>query len=79
MKWTPTLEQGIHPQHEASFTAPTLVVCGREDLPSFIEATNLLSKEIEKAKMLWLEPACYASILEQPASFMTALLPFLNR
>jgi 3-oxoadipate enol-lactonase len=62
-----------------SIAAPTLVVCGREDLPSFIEAAHLLSREIGKAELLWLEPARHASILEQPKDFMSALLPFLNR
>jgi 3-oxoadipate enol-lactonase len=62
-----------------SIAAPTLVVCGREDLPSFIEAADLLSRKIEKAELLWLEPARHASILEQPGDFMSALLSFLNR
>jgi 3-oxoadipate enol-lactonase len=62
-----------------SIAAPTLVVCGREDLPSFIDAAHLLSREIGKAELLWLEPARHASILERPQDFMTALLPFLNR
>src|ERR1700722_16087122 len=62
-----------------SIAAPTLVVCGREDLPSFIEAAHLLSREIEKAELLWLDPARHASILEQPEDFISALLPFLNR
>jgi 3-oxoadipate enol-lactonase len=62
-----------------SIAAPTLVVCGREDLPSFIEAADLLSRKIRKAELLWLEPARHASILEQPGDFMSALLPFLNR
>jgi len=62
-----------------SIAAPTLVVCGREDLPSFIDAAHLLSREIGKAELLWLEPARHASILEQPQDFLAALLPFLNR
>lgn len=62
-----------------SIGAPTLVVCGREDLPSFIDAADLLSREIGKAELLWLEPARHASILERPQDFMAALLPFLNR
>jgi 3-oxoadipate enol-lactonase len=62
-----------------SIAAPTLVVCGREDLPSFIDAAHLLSREINKAELFWLEPARHASILERPQDFMAALLPFLNR
>jgi 3-oxoadipate enol-lactonase len=62
-----------------SIAAPTLVVCGREDLPSFIDAAHLLSREIGKAELLWLEPARHASILERPQDFMAAVLPFLNR
>jgi 3-oxoadipate enol-lactonase len=62
-----------------SIAAPTLVVCGREDLPSFIDAAHLLSREIRKAELLWLEPARHASILERPHDFMAALLPFLKR
>jgi 3-oxoadipate enol-lactonase len=62
-----------------SIAAPTLVVCGREDLPSFIEAAQLLSRQIRDAELLWLAPARHASILERPQDFMAALLPFLNR
>jgi 3-oxoadipate enol-lactonase len=57
--------------------APTLVVCGRQDIPSFIDAAFQLKKEIMAADLVWLEPARHASILEQPEAYRAALMRFL--
>lgn len=57
--------------------APTLVVCGRQDVPSFIDAAFELKREIRNAELAWLEPARHASILEQPDAFRMALMRFL--
>jgi 3-oxoadipate enol-lactonase len=60
-----------------SIAAPTLVVCGRQDVPSFIDAALQLKKELRAADLAWLEPARHASILEQPEAFRAALMRFL--
>ncbi len=57
--------------------APTLMVCGRQDVPSFIDAAFELKREIKNAELAWLEPARHASILEQPGAFRMALKRFL--
>jgi 3-oxoadipate enol-lactonase len=57
--------------------APTLVVCGRQDVPSFIGAAFELKREIKNAELAWLEPARHASILEQPGAFRMVLERFL--
>lgn len=62
-----------------SIKAPTMIVCGREDLPSFIDAANQLHTEIADSELLWLEPGRHASILEQPIAFRNALTAFLSK
>ena len=50
-------------------TAPTMVVCGTEDIPEFIEAAKWLHAQIAGSKLQWLSPARHCSILEQPKAF----------
>jgi len=57
--------------------APTLVVCGRQDVPSFIDAAFQLEEELANAELAWLEPARHASILEQPEAFQARITRFL--
>jgi 3-oxoadipate enol-lactonase len=57
--------------------APTLIVCGDDDLPSFIEAAHKIHAEIKNSEMLWLAPARHASILEHPKAFAKGLAAFL--
>jgi 3-oxoadipate enol-lactonase len=58
-------------------TAPTLIVCGRQDLPSFIDAAEEMRAAIKGAELLWLAPARHAAILEQPVAFQEAARAFL--
>jgi 3-oxoadipate enol-lactonase len=58
--------------------APTLVVCGDQDLPSFLDAARWLAETIPGARLEWLAPAKHASMLEQPEKFSAALLNFLT-
>jgi len=58
--------------------APTLVVCGEQDIPSFLDAARWLGAEIAGAKLSWLSPARHASVLEQPEAFLRLLSEFLN-
>ena len=59
-------------------TAPTMVVCGTEDIPEFIEAANWLHGSISGSRLEWLSPARHASILEQPESFIALCREFLT-
>jgi len=57
--------------------APTLVVCGEQDIPSFLDAARWLAREIAGAKLSWLSPARHASVLEQPEAFLRLIAEFL--
>ncbi len=57
--------------------APTLVVCGEQDIPSFLDAARWLNANIRGAHLAWLAPARHASILERPVQFEQALGVFL--
>ncbi|MCC7348598.1 MAG: alpha/beta fold hydrolase [Variibacter sp.] len=61
----------------ARIKAPTLVVCGDEDVPDFQAAARFLAHEIAHARLVWLSPARHASPLEQPEEFAAALRTFL--
>jgi 3-oxoadipate enol-lactonase len=66
--------RALLPQIEAE----TLVVCGRDDLPSFRDAAEAMQSAIAKAELLWIDDTRHASILEQPILFATALRSFLT-
>jgi 3-oxoadipate enol-lactonase len=53
----------------ASIRAPTLVVCGKDELPPFQDAARWLAQNIADARLQWLAPARHASVLEQPRDF----------
>ena len=57
--------------------APTLVVCGRDDLPAFIAAVPMFEEQITDALPVWIEPGRHAAVLESPEAFMRALRDFL--
>jgi len=61
----------------AKIAAPTLVVCGEQDIPSFLGAARWLNANIAGSKLAWLAPARHASILEQPDAFRRTLRDFL--
>ena len=57
--------------------APTLVVCGENDIPPFLDAARWLAANLPHAQLRWLGPARHASVLEQPAAFRQTLQEFL--
>ncbi len=61
----------------ARIAAPSLVVCGEQDIASFIDAARWLAGAIARAEPCWLAPARHASVLEQPAAFVAAVRRFL--
>jgi len=58
--------------------APTLVVCGKEDIPSFLDAAQWLARAIPSARLDWLSPARHAAPLERPEAFVAAARAFLR-
>ena len=60
-------------------TAPTLVVCGNEDVPDFLLAAQSFNRVIPDARLKWLAPARHAAPLQQPEAFADALREFLER
>ena len=58
--------------------APTLVVCGREDVPPFLAAADWLVQTIPGARPLWLAPARHASVLERPQQALRLMRDFLR-
>ena len=63
----------------AKITAPTLVLCGDDDIASFKEAASWMTKAIATARLHWIPQARHASVLEQPAEFVAAMQGFLPR
>lgn len=59
--------------------APTLVVCGDQDIPSFVESAKWLNSTIRGAQLEWLSPAKHASPLERPDQFLRAVERFLGK
>jgi 3-oxoadipate enol-lactonase len=60
-----------------AIAAPTLIFCGKQELPPFQEAARWLAQTIRGARSTWLDPARHCSILEQPEAFGRALGEFL--
>jgi 3-oxoadipate enol-lactonase len=58
--------------------APTLVICGSEELPAFREAADWLQRTIPHAALALLSPAKHASVLQQPHAFQQRLRAFLG-
>ncbi len=62
----------------AAIKAPTLVICGEQEMPPFQEAARWLAATIAGARSVWLGPAKHCSILQQPQDFRRALRAFLT-
>jgi 3-oxoadipate enol-lactonase len=62
----------------ARITKPTLVICGDDDIPSFLDAARWLSEHISGAQLAWLAGARHASVLEQPDRTISMLREFLR-
>ena len=61
----------------AKIRAPTLVICGDDDIPSFRDAAEWIAGQIESARLAWIPGARHASVLEQPERACTLLREFL--
>lgn len=58
--------------------APTMVVCGDEDIPSFIDAAHWLAKTIAGARSAWISRTRHASVLERPEQAVRLMRDFLR-
>lgn len=57
--------------------APTLVMCGDDDLPSFLESARWLSASIANARLSWIAGTRHASVLEKPQEAIAIMKSFL--
>ena len=58
--------------------ARTLVVCGDDDIPSFLEAARWLAAAVPQAEFAWIKGARHASVLEQPDEARRLMRTFLR-
>jgi pimeloyl-ACP methyl ester carboxylesterase len=54
------------------------VVCGDEDIPSFIDAAHWLATKIPNAHDAWIAHARHASVLERPEEALRLMREFLR-
>lgn len=59
-------------------SAETLVVCGDEDIPSFLESARWLAAHIPNARLTWIPAARHASIIERPKEALALMRNFLQ-
>jgi 3-oxoadipate enol-lactonase len=58
-------------------SAPTLVICGDDDIPSFLDSARWLAGHIPKAELAWIAGARHASVLEKPEEALRLIRAFL--
>ena len=63
----------------ASIEAPTLIMCGRDDLPAFVNAAPVLASTIRGARLSWIEGGRHAAVLECSEQSTRDLDGFLPR
>jgi pimeloyl-ACP methyl ester carboxylesterase len=61
----------------AKIQAPTLVICGENDIPSFLDSARWLAENITGAKLSWIPRARHASVIECPDQALKLLADFL--
>lgn len=59
--------------------ARTLVLCGDNDIPSFLDAARWLAATISGAELLWIAGTRHASVLEKPHYAVEAMKAFLQK
>ena len=58
--------------------ARTLVICGDDDIPSFLDAARWLSSNINNSELRWLAGTRHASVLEKPRDAVEIMNTFLK-
>ena len=61
----------------AKIAAPTLVICGDDDIASFLDSARWLAANIRNAQLEWIAKAKHASVIERPDRALALLKPFL--
>lgn len=64
--------------HAAAIAAPTMVICGSDDIPSFLDAACWLASIIDGARLEWIPSARHASVLERPDIALERMRDFLQ-
>jgi pimeloyl-ACP methyl ester carboxylesterase len=54
-----------------------LVICGDDDIPSFLDAARWLESNIKDARLAWLAKARHASVIERPSEAIALMRKFL--
>jgi 3-oxoadipate enol-lactonase len=62
----------------ATITAPTLVICGDDDIPSFLDSARWLASNIKGARLEWIGKARHASVIERPSEALAIMRNFLR-
>ena len=62
----------------ARITAPTLVICGDGDIPSFLDSARWLASNINGARLEWIGKARHASVIERPYEALAIMREFLR-
>lgn len=62
----------------ANIAVPTLVMCGENDIPSFLDAARWLADNIKDARLAWLPQARHASVIEYPELALKLISEFLG-
>jgi 3-oxoadipate enol-lactonase len=59
--------------------SPTLVVCGDDDIPSFLDAARWLAGNVPGAELAWIAGTRHASVLEKPQDGVALMRGFLGK
>jgi pimeloyl-ACP methyl ester carboxylesterase len=62
----------------SKIVAPTLVISGDDDIPSFLDSARWLSTHIAGAKLAWITKARHASVAERPQEALALMRGFLT-
>ena len=62
----------------AKIAAATLVICGEDDIPSFLDAARWLESNIKGAQLAWIAQARHASVIERPSEALALMRKFLR-
>jgi 3-oxoadipate enol-lactonase len=62
----------------AQIAAPTLVLCGDKDIPSFLDSAVWLAANIKGAELVWIAGTHHASVLEKQDEAVSIIQSFLS-
>lgn len=65
-------------EQAAAIAAPTMVICGNNDIPSFLDAACWLAATVNGARLEWIPGTRHASVLERPDIAVERMQGFLR-